>query len=38
MIIVMANGYARRPDYKAPEITGNPHGLLAGRECAQCRR
>src|SRR5664279_5293006 len=22
MIIVMASGYARRPDYKAPEITG----------------
>jgi enterochelin esterase-like enzyme len=26
MIIVMANGYARRADYKAPEMTGRPMG------------
>lgn len=26
MIIVMANGYARRADYKAPDMTGRPMG------------
>ena len=35
MIIVMANGYARRPDYKAPEITGNPMGSPAGMRAMQ---
>ncbi len=35
MIIVMASGYARRPDYKAPEITGNPMGSPAGMRAMQ---
>ena len=35
MIIVMANGYARRPDYKAPDITGNPMGSPAGMRAMQ---
>jgi enterochelin esterase family protein len=35
MIIVMASGYARRPDYKPPEITGNPMGSPAGMRIMQ---
>jgi enterochelin esterase family protein len=35
MIIVMASGYARRPDYKPPEITGNPMGSPAGMRAMQ---
>jgi enterochelin esterase family protein len=35
IIIVMASGYARRPDYKPPEITGNPMGSPAGMRIMQ---
>jgi len=35
MIVVMANGYARRADYKAPEMTGNPMGSPAGMRAMQ---
>jgi enterochelin esterase family protein len=35
MIIVMASGYARRSDYKPPEITGNPMGSPAGMRAMQ---